>query len=100
MVVAGLDLHVITASGGSVSDRPELEAHRNDGEPPACVGGKWDMRPAELAELLARLEPRLMRLAVKLGPGPWAVSIQQDLLGEVVGVLVTDHRRLLRTDMG
>jgi hypothetical protein len=63
-------------NGGSVPDRAELEAYRSYGVRSVRVGGKRDMRPTELAELFTRLEPRLTRLAVKLEPGPWAVSMQ------------------------
>ena len=47
------------------------------------IGGKRDMRPAELAELFTRLESRLTRLAIKLGLGPCAVSMQPSGIREI-----------------
>jgi hypothetical protein len=75
-VVGRLDLIVLTRER-RIRTRPvELETYRRNGVRSVRIGGKQDMRPAELAELFTRLEPRLNRLAVKLGPGPWAVAMR------------------------
>jgi PIN like domain len=75
-VVGHLDLIVVTRERRIRTRPAELEAYRRFGVRSVRIGGKRDMRPTELAELFTRLEPRLIRLATKLGPGPWAVAMR------------------------
>ncbi len=75
-VVARLGLIVITRERRIRTRPAELEAYWSKGVRSVRIGGKQDLRPAELAALFTRLEPRLNNLIVKLGPGPWAVAMR------------------------
>ena len=87
--VASLGLIAITRER-RIGTRPvELEAYWSNGVRSIRIGGKRDMRPAELAELFIRLEPHLNNLVVKLRPGPWAVSMRPTESGRCTFALRT-----------
>lgn len=74
-IVGERELVVLTRDRRIRSRPAELAVYRSYGVRSVWMGGKQDMAPAMLAEMFERHRTRLERLVIKLGPGPWAVTM-------------------------
>lgn len=76
-VVARLDLIVLTRDRRIRSRPAELRAYWEHGIRSVWIGTKRDLGPRDQLELFLRHEERLAREALKLGPGPWALAMNE-----------------------
>lgn len=74
-IVAELGWIVLTRDRRIRSRPAELLTYREHGVRSVWIGGKHDHSPGELADIFTRHEVRLLRLATKLGAGPWALTM-------------------------
>lgn len=76
MPVVGARGFIVVTRDRRIRTRPaELLAYREHGIKSIWIGAKRDMRPDEQAELFLRHEARIVREAIKQGPGPWALAL-------------------------
>jgi hypothetical protein len=74
-LVGRLELIVLTRDRRIRSRPAELRAYREHGVRSVWIGRRRDYTSGELATLFLGHEERLGRVAVKLGPGPWALAM-------------------------
>ncbi|MGC5629371.1 hypothetical protein ACPYO6_14140 [Georgenia sp. Z1344] len=74
-VIAHRDL-IVLSRDRRIRTRPaELRVYWEHGIRSVWIGAKRDLSPSDQVDLFLRHEQRLQRQAVKLGPGPWALSL-------------------------
>lgn len=83
-VVADLDLIVLTRERRIRSRPAELAIYREVGLRSVWIGGRHDLTPVQQADLFLRNEDRLVREAIKRGPGPWALMLTPTGLRPIV----------------
>jgi hypothetical protein len=74
-VIASKDLIVLSRDRRIRSRPAELAAYREFGIRSVWLGAKRDLRPQEQADMFLAHEERLLREAIKRGPGPWALAM-------------------------
>jgi hypothetical protein len=78
MPIVGANGWIVLTRDRRIRTRPaEQLAYWEHGLRSVWIGGKRDHSPRELAELFLRHEERLNRMAVKLGSGPWALTMNE-----------------------
>lgn len=73
--VARIDLIVLSRDRRIRSRPAEWRAYREMGIRSVWIGAKRDLSPEHQLKLFLTHEHRLIRVAVKLGAGPWAVAM-------------------------
>lgn len=82
-IVASQGLIVLTRER-RIRTRPvELAAYREHGIRSVRVGGKRDLSPTDQVNIFVRHEERLLRHAVRLGRGPWALLLTREGVREL-----------------
>lgn len=76
-VVGRMGLIVLTRDRRIRSRPAELAAYLEHGIRSVWIGAKRDLTPQDQLELFLYHEPRLIREAIKRGPGPWALSMTE-----------------------
>ncbi|MCW2752362.1 MAG: hypothetical protein JWR83_3472 [Aeromicrobium sp.] len=67
---------IVLSRDRRIRSRPaELAAYWENGIQSVRLGAKKDLTPHDQVAMFNKHEIRLRRLAIKLGPGPWAVSL-------------------------
>lgn len=74
-VIASRDLIVLPRDRRIRSRPAELAAYQEFGIRSVWLGAKRDLRPQEQADMFLTHEERLIREAIKRGPGPWALAM-------------------------
>lgn len=74
-IIGARGLIVITRDRRIRTRPAELTAYRENGIRSVWIGAKRDLRPQDQAELFLANEDRLRRQIIKLGGGPWALSM-------------------------
>lgn len=78
MPIIGARGLIVVTRDRRIRTRPaELIAYKENGIRSVWIGAKKDLRPQEQAELFLTNEARLRREIIKLGGGPWALSMSQ-----------------------
>lgn len=73
--VAARELVVLTRDRRIRTRPAELELYRRLGIRSVWLGGKRDLAPGDQLELFLSQESRLQRQIIKLGRGPWALTM-------------------------
>jgi hypothetical protein len=84
MPVVGRNGWIVLTRDRRIRTRPaEQLAYWEHGLRSVWIGGRHDHTSGELAEMFIRHEARLRRLMIKLGAGPWALTMSSTGIREL-----------------